>query len=293
MSLSLAAPGALWWLVAVPLVWLALRFSRTNFNPRQRRLQAAIRSLLLVLLATALARPVISLTSSREAVVYVVDVSHSVSTAAIEAASARIDLLNATLKPDHSRILAFASRVTPVPDTAALRRLASAPAESDLVGRGGSDLELALTEARAELPPGDAARVVLFSDGRQTAGDAQAAALSLAADGIPVFVEPLNVRDLGDAWVDAIHVPDPVPAGGTITLTVVVGSQKAWPEAKVRILDGDRVVGVADAAVEAGATAVAVEASFEGAGPHVVHAVLDVANDPLVANNRLVARGAS
>jgi uncharacterized membrane protein len=177
--------------------------------------------------------------------------------------------------------------VTAVPDTAALRRLASAPAESDLVGRGGSDLELALNEARAELPPGDAARVVLFSDGRQTAGDARAAAVSLAADGIPVFVEPLGVRDLGDAWVDALHVPDPVPAGGTVTLTVVVGSQKAWPEARVRILDGDRVVGAADAVVEPGATAVAVETTFEVAGPHVVHAVLDVASDPLVANNRL------
>ncbi len=78
MSLSLAAPGALWWLAAVPLVWLALRFGRTNFNPRQRMLQAGVRSLLVVLLATALARPVISLTASREAVVYVVDVSHSV-----------------------------------------------------------------------------------------------------------------------------------------------------------------------------------------------------------------------
>ena len=287
MSLSLAAPGALWWLAAVPLVWLALRFGRTNFNPRQRMLQAGVRSLLVVLLATALARPVISLTASREAVVYVVDVSHSVSTPAIEAAAARIDLLNATLKPDHSRILAFASRVTAVADTAALRRLASAPAESDIVGRGGSDLELALAEARAELPPGEAARVVLFSDGRQTAGDAQAAALSLAADGIPVFVEPLAVRDLGDAWVDAIHVPDPVPAGGTVTLTVVVGSQKAWPAAKIRILDGDRVVGAAEAAVGPGATAVAVEAAFEGAGPHVVQAVLDVDSDPLVANNRL------
>ena len=287
MNISLAAPSALWWLAAVPLLWLALRFSRTNFNPRQRAVQAGVRSLLVVLLAGALARPVISFTASREAIVYLVDVSHSVSTAAIEAAAARIDLLNATLKPDSSRILAFASRATTLPDTAALRRLASAPADSDVVGRAGSDLELALAEARAELPPGDAARIVLFSDGRQTAGDAHAAALSLAADGVPVFVEPLAVRDLGDAWVDTILVPDPVPAGGSVTLTVVVGSQRAWPEATVRVIDGDKVVGTAKASIEPGATPVTVEAAFEGAGPHVVHAVLEVPSDPLVANNRL------
>jgi uncharacterized membrane protein len=287
MSLSLAAPGALWWLAAVPLVWLALRYGRTNFNARQRVLQAVVRSLLIVLLATALARPVISLTASREAVVYVVDVSHSVSSAAIEAAAARIDLLNATLEPDHSRILAFASRVTAVPDTAALRRLGSASAERDEVGRGGSDLELALTEARAELPPGAAARVVLFSDGRQTAGDVHAAALTLAADGVPVFVEPLAVRDIGDAWVDAIQVPDPVAAGGTVALTVVIGSQSTSADAKVRILDGERIIGAAQAALQPGATAITVEARFEGAGSHVVQAVLDIANDPLAANNRL------
>lgn len=287
MSVTLAAPGALWWLAVVPLVWLALRVGRTNFNVRQRVLQAAVRSVLLALLAVALARPVLSLAASEHAVVYVVDVSHSVSTAAIETAAARIDLLNATLSPDHTRILAFGSRVTAVPNTAALRALASAPADADTVGRGGSDLELALTEARAELPPGAAARVVLFSDGRQTAGDAHAAALNLAADGIPVFVEPLGVRDLGDAWVDAIQVPDPVPAGGTTAVTVIVGSQKARPAATVRLLDGGRLVGTAQAAVEPGATAVDVQATFAGAGPHVVQAVLDVVDDPLPANNRL------
>jgi hypothetical protein len=53
-------PLALWLLAAVPLVWLALGVARTTFNPRQRRLQAAIRSLLLVALALALARPVLS-----------------------------------------------------------------------------------------------------------------------------------------------------------------------------------------------------------------------------------------
>ena len=34
--LTWTAPGALWLLAAVPLVWLALMAARTNFNPRQR-----------------------------------------------------------------------------------------------------------------------------------------------------------------------------------------------------------------------------------------------------------------
>ena len=73
MGVTLTAPGALWLLAVVPAVWLALRWGRTNFNPRQRVLQAIVRSALLAALALALARPVISLGSSRLSVVYVVD----------------------------------------------------------------------------------------------------------------------------------------------------------------------------------------------------------------------------
>ena len=44
MSITWTVPSALWLLLAVPLVWIALRFGRTNFNPRQRRVQAVLRS---------------------------------------------------------------------------------------------------------------------------------------------------------------------------------------------------------------------------------------------------------
>ena len=93
MSITWTVPSALWLLLAVPLVWIALRSGRTNFNPRQQRVQAVVRSLLLVALACALARPVISLGSSRLSVVYLVDASHSVSGRALTDAAARIDAL--------------------------------------------------------------------------------------------------------------------------------------------------------------------------------------------------------
>src|SRR5215213_637477 len=154
MSLTFAAPAALWFLFAVPFVWAAAGFGRTNFNRRQRWLQAGVRSLLLAVLALALARPVLSSNSSRRAIVYLVDVSHSISSAAIGDAAGRIDSLNAALKPDASRIVVFGRATAVLPDSNALRAIgtADAGAESDVVGRGGSDLELALSEARAEMP---------------------------------------------------------------------------------------------------------------------------------------------
>ena len=125
MPITLTVPGALWLLAAIPLVWLARRFGRTNFNPRQQVLQALCRSLLLAALALALARPVISMGSSRMSVVYLVDVSHSVSSRAITDAAAQIDAIGAELKPAHSRIVAFGRNAAVIESTTALRDLAA------------------------------------------------------------------------------------------------------------------------------------------------------------------------
>src|SRR5215470_5116861 len=95
LVLTLTAPAALWLLLAVPIVWIGRRYARTNFNPRQRLLQTVIRSLLIAAIAIALARPVVSLGSSQESIVYAVDVSASVSAAAIKDAAKRIDDLTA------------------------------------------------------------------------------------------------------------------------------------------------------------------------------------------------------
>ena len=90
-GLTWTAPSAFWLLLAIPAVWAAHLGARTNFNVRQRRLQAVVRSLLLAALVAALARPVISNRTSRESIVYAVDVSQSVGTRSIEDAARRID----------------------------------------------------------------------------------------------------------------------------------------------------------------------------------------------------------
>src|SRR4029078_10968063 len=91
----------------MPLVWVAHHAARTIFNPRQRRLQAAVRSLLVGWIALARARPVTTNHSSRESIVYAVDVSHSIGTHALEEAARRIDEIEAAARPGHSRIIAL------------------------------------------------------------------------------------------------------------------------------------------------------------------------------------------
>jgi Ca-activated chloride channel homolog len=289
VSLVWTAPGALWLLAVVPLVWLARRFARTNFNPRQQVLQAAVRTLLLAALAAALARPVLSLGSSRLSVVYAVDVSASVSGEAVAKAADAIDRMQAAVHPAASRVVAFGAGVRALDGTPALRQLAKAPAASGsapAVGRDDTNLAAALDVAAAEEAPGAVPQIVLFSDGRETAGVAREAAAQLAADGIPVSTVPMATADFGDAWVDAIDAPDAVPAGASATVTVDLGSQH--PAAgQVELREGTRVLASRPVTLPAGITHVPLEVSFDEPGAHLLEAVLTVPGDPLGANNRL------
>lgn len=294
MAVTLTAPGALWLLAVVPLVWLARRWGRTNFNRRQQVLQAAVRSLLLAALALALARPVVSMGSSRLSIVYVVDASYSVSSKSITDAATRIDALNRELAPAHSRVVAFGADVAVLDDTKALRDLAAAdPAstQASIVRRGDSDLEQALRQARAELRPGHVPRIFLFSDGHQTVGDAGDAAVHLAADGVQVFVEPMMPRVLGDTWVDRIVLPDRLTVGALEPVTVEIGSQKAI-NALVEVRAGGKVLASKPVSLDVGTTAVALDVTFAAPGAQVIEAAVTAPGDPLAVNN-LLAREAA
>jgi uncharacterized membrane protein/uncharacterized protein YegL len=288
MDISLTAPGALWLLAAVPLVWLTRRFGRTTFNPRQQVLQACCRSLLLAALALALARPVISMGSSRMAVVYLVDVSHSVASRAITEAAAKIDALNADARPAHWRIVAFGADATVLESTAALRELAALDPASPKspVRRDTTDLERALRQARSELIPGHVPGFVLFSDGRPTAGDVSEAIASLVAEGIPVSVVPLPARDVADAWVDHVRWPARLTAGALTPAVVTIGSQRAG-NALVELRAGTRVMASKAVSLVVGLTPVPLDVTFESPGAQFVEAVVSMPGDPLAANNRL------
>lgn len=288
MSITWTSPAALWLLVVVPFVWLAVRYSRTNFHARQRLVQAAARSLVLISLVLAMARPVISTGSTRLSVAYLVDVSHSIASSSITAAADRIDALTAELKPDHARILAFGSTVAVVPDTKALRAIAAADPTDPKgpVKRDGTDLDQALRQARAELLPGHLQRIVLFSDGHPTSGDATNGAVLLAAAGVRLFTEPMAPRDVQDTWIDRITVPEPVAAGALVTATIGVGSQRDG-RALVELRDGDRVIASKPADIVAGLTPVAIDLSMADAGAHRLEATVTMPGDRVSVNNKL------
>jgi Ca-activated chloride channel family protein len=289
-AITLTAPSALWLLLLVPVIYLAHGVARTNFNKWQGRLQAVLRSFLLAALVLAFARPIVSTRSARQSIVYAVDVSHSVGTPAVEEAARRIDELNAALRPDHSRIVVFGATARTVDSTAALRQLAhldAAAEDPNHVDRRGTDLEAALDVARGELATNHVPRVVLFSDGRPTAGQVRAAVARLALERIPVSVEPLAVRSLGDTWVASIDVPDRIHATASFPVTINIGSQREGT-AVIELRSGPKVLAKQSASISrGGVTPVTIDAVVDAPGAIVLEAAVIMPGDPLASNDTL------
>jgi Mg-chelatase subunit ChlD len=308
MTLTLGAPAALWLLLGVPLVWLADLVARTNFNSRQRLLQKLVRSLLLAAVVFALARPVVSSSSSHQSIVYAVDASDSVASHALESAAARIDELNAALRPSHTRIVAFGRDAVTLGSTEALRQLARTRTQATSPGGpdgSSTDLESALYAARGELAPEHVPRIVVFTDGHPTAGDTGSAVTHLAAERIPVSVEPLVPRSIGDAWIDSFDVSSRITSGALLTATVTIGSQRSdQGEIELRLKtpgaaaaaatpvahagSNDRVLVRKPVTFGKGLTGVPLEFEVDAPGAYVIEAALIVKGDPLAANNVLM-----
>lgn len=287
--MTLTTPAALWLLLCVPLVWLAHVATRTTFNPRQRLLQASVRSLLIAVLVLAIARPVVSTMSDRQSMVFLVDVSHSISGNAIQSAAETIDRLRTALRPAHSRIVAFGRTAATIENTEVLRRIAkieSAEPAAQQLDRRVTDLEAGLDAARAELAPGHIPRIVLFTDGRATAGDLAAATARLSDHRVPVFVAPLAVRSLGDTWIGRLELPDRIVTGAPFTVTAIVETQRSTP-ATIEVRAADKVLATRQVPLAKGVTRVPMEITADTSGPSVIEASVLVGDDPLEANSSI------
>jgi Ca-activated chloride channel family protein len=91
----------------------------------------------------------------------------------------------------------------------------------------GTDIAAALRLASALFPDGYARRIVLLTDGNETAGDAYAAAQVAAVEGIPIDVVPLPTGKAGnDALIEALEAPSVAKVGEPYIVRIVVQSQK-------------------------------------------------------------------
>lgn len=246
-------------LLMAPLGVVAWRWFTTMSRVR-RWVSVGIRCVLVLLLCMALAGASAVRTSDRMAVIAVVDVSDSMRDLADAFADFPTDGTGKRMRwsdalsdwiiragaargaDDLLGIVAFDGRsiavLTPVapahPDDP--RSLTTSDFTLDFRAAQGTDIADALRFASAMFPPDARRRIVLLSDGNQTAGDAVAAARELAGPttsasnspaanvGVPIDVVPIAYRVRHEVMIEAVDAPPQAPRDSTITLRVVFNS---------------------------------------------------------------------
>jgi hypothetical protein len=148
-----------------------------------------LRGALLLVLLLSLLRSVIPRWVDRVNVVFLLDTSDSVSLAARESAYRfAAQALIAMKDGDHAGLIVFGEEAVveqPLKPKPKLER-----PRSRVPGRG-TDIAQAIQLALSTLPPGQANRLVLLTDGRQNVGDALAAARTGKELGADIYYVPL------------------------------------------------------------------------------------------------------
>lgn len=172
--------------------------------------------------------------------------------------SASVDVIDASTRAwmreqaGAIRVLPFAARpMPPIPASAFLDLPAGAPRQAggidDLPAQ--TDIERALRAAAAMLPD-TTGTVVVISDGRETRGDARAAAAALKrrAEGLRLATMPASIPP-DEVWIEDLDHPARVVSGDTVSLEARIRSTSSttrrvrvdWLRDGVSIADGQVV----------------------------------------------------
>ena len=214
-----------WWLVtallAVPAMYLAWRNLAALGRARQV-LAALFRIATILLLAAILAQPVLTRRSEQMTLVAVLDRSQSVPSELQESALNFLDKALPHKQPQDQLAVvdvAEAAAISKLPTTdVSLRRRTLALDGSQ--SRLAAGIEMAMAIA----PPGSANRLLLVSDGNETAGDLREAARVAAANGIPIDVLPLTYAHRNEVIFRNLVAPVRARSGQTIPLRMVLTS---------------------------------------------------------------------
>lgn len=212
----------------------------------QRRLVAVVaRVLVLATLAFALAGLSSVRTIDRIAVIAVIDMSRSahvianVSKTGTDSVRGRIDLwltsIDAQRRADDLvGIVAFDGRAIVVQTP---NRARAGDVMLDIPAREGTNIEQAIAVALAMLPADTRARIVLFTDGNQTAGDVLDRVITDGRN-IPIDVVPISYSLKNEVAVVRVDAPSFAPQGADIPVRAHIRSTHNV-DGEIRAFDGD------------------------------------------------------
>ncbi|HEX2878113.1 MAG TPA: vWA domain-containing protein, partial [Polyangiaceae bacterium] len=253
---ELLRPKILGLLLVVPVLLWALQRSLADLPWQQRLMAALFRVGFLVCLVLGLSGVVRETHSQRIAVVFLVDVSDSVSEEALQQVRQQLQLaIEARGPQDDLRLIAFAKRPRllalkqaddswRVPSTAELRALGVSASEQSPGELTASDLQAAVQLAYGVFPEGVLQRLVLLSDGLQTQGDIAGEVSRARARGLELWTQPYRFAPPGEAAIRSLTVPGKLEVGAPFKVIAQVYASRAIT-GRARLFQDDMLNGLA------------------------------------------------
>lgn len=293
-----------WLLLFIPALLLILwwgRQSLSGMGTNARRFAMLVRLVVVLLILAAVARPEYRRESRNVNVTVISDVSESVPKDRQKWADEFVDQAARATGEGAAQMGDEIARVT-VARNAYVQALPSPPQDKpDTINVGatdGTNLAEALRLAMAVMPGGSANRLLIVSDGNETAGDLLSAASAAKAKGIPIDVLPLRYKYDNEVTVERLVAPSTARVGQNINLRVLINSQKPARGRLSLLVNGvdvdldpsspetSRVVDV-----KAGLEAIVIPITLPFAGPQQYEAtfVPEEGADSIADNNRAMA----
>lgn len=227
-------------LLALPVLLFVLRFTLVDSPRAQLAVSAATRCVILLLLALALGSLLWVSHSSKLSVVVLGDLSDSVAESASTQLSNRWQQTSAQI-PGNTKVALTTFAVTNDPvaslaNGAKLQHPITKPAQA-----GETAVERAMLNSWQTMPPDTLTRVMVVSDGNETAGNGIAAAKRAAAHGLKVFTAPYATDMKEEVLLEDLAVPSEVKKGQSFAVSAVAHATAATKAQFTLYRDGFKI----------------------------------------------------
>jgi uncharacterized membrane protein len=237
-SIRFDHPELLWLIpvIALLVVWIARR-SLSGMGPVKRWVVLVVRLLVVAAIVGTMARPKWAEQSEDLTVIVVADHSHSVPAAQLAQAS---DAVRTALeaKPESDRIGVVAvgeqAWITAMPDPLA----PFDPYAPDAEALDQTNLAAGTRLAMAIAPSDTAARILLISDGLETADSVRDVAELCQANGIPIDVLPVEYDHPAEVVFESLVAPAQARPGQAVVVKMVLRATAAT-SGRIGLIRGD------------------------------------------------------
>lgn len=285
VQIRLFYPYFLVCIVLLPLVWYWVRYAPRRLSPVRQGLLIGLRVVVLSLIIGGLVRLSLTQAYQRANVVFLLDMSMSVTEAMRQRALDFMQTVMQEKRPeDGVGLVVFGADA--MLEQSVSKEFTPQEIASEVDG-SSTHIARAIQAGMASFPPDGARRLALLSDGNENVGSASEAALIARSLGAAIYPLPLG-QDRGgqEVRVEKLVVPRQVQAGAPYQVEAMVVST-VETTASLELFRGGAFAGRQEVVLTPGKNRVPFLQQTSDEGVHLYEVVVNSAQDTLLENNRL------